>query len=55
MGDVTPKDDSFEQVTMRDNNNKPVSVVKMIFKLKHPAVDHLYDYLRNANSDNNTS
>jgi superfamily II DNA or RNA helicase len=45
MGDMTPKENLFEQTTMPNDDGNPVSVVKMIFILKHPVVDYLYDYL----------
>jgi hypothetical protein len=45
MGDVTPIDDSFEQTTLPTDDGKKVSVVKLVFKLKHPVEDHLYEYL----------
>jgi hypothetical protein len=45
MGDVTPQDNSFEQTSMRDDNGKEVSVVKMLLTLKQPVETHMYEYL----------
>jgi superfamily II DNA or RNA helicase/HKD family nuclease len=45
MGDVTPIDESFEQTTLPTDDGKKVSVVKLVFKLKHAVEDHLYEYL----------
>jgi len=45
MGDVTPIDDSFEQTTLTDDNDKEVSVVKLRFSMDQPVDDFLYDYI----------
>jgi len=45
MGDVTPIDDSFEETTLVDENNKNVSVVKVRYKMKHPVEDNIYEYI----------
>ena len=50
MGDVTPIDDSFEQTTMLDDNQKKVSVVKVKFNMNHPVENSIYDYI--TRSDN---
>ena len=45
MGDVTLIDDSFEQTTLTDDNDKEVSVVKLRFSMDQPVDDFLYDYI----------
>jgi hypothetical protein len=45
MGDVTPQDHSFEQTSMRDDQGKEISVVKMLLTLQHPVESHMYMYL----------
>jgi len=45
MGDVTPIDKTFEQTTLTDDHGKPVSVVKVIFKMNTPVEENLYNYL----------
>jgi hypothetical protein len=45
IADVTPQDNSFEQTSMRDDNGKEVSVVKMLLTLKHPVEANMYEYL----------
>jgi hypothetical protein len=47
IGQVTPKDESFIQDTMKDKNGKDVPVVKIEYVLKKPVEDHLYTYLTN--------
>jgi superfamily II DNA or RNA helicase len=47
MGDVTPIEDSFEETTMKNNNNQNISVVKMVFKMLTPVETNLYNYLTN--------
>ncbi len=45
MGDVTPIDESFEEATLLDENNKNVSVVKVKYRMNHPVEDSIYDYI----------
>lgn len=45
IGKVTPKENSFEEVKMKDKNGKPVPVVKIKFDILQPVEDHLYEYL----------
>ncbi|MES2558665.1 MAG: DUF3427 domain-containing protein [Bacteroidota bacterium] len=47
MGNVTPKDGGYEQTTMQDDDNKPVSVVKVVFHMNHIVEDSIYEYLTN--------
>lgn len=47
MGDMTPIDDSFVEDSMTNDNGKKVSVVKVKFKLSHPVVNTMYDYITN--------
>lgn len=47
IGQVEPKEDSFNQVTMKDKNGNDVPVVKIEYVLKKPVEDHLYNYLTN--------
>lgn len=49
MGDVTPIDSTFEQTFLQDDFGKPVSVVKVIFKMNTPVEENLYNYLTEAN------
>lgn len=51
MGDMVPQEGSFEQTTMSNDDGSPVSVVKMIFSLKHPVDENLYEYLRDSNTE----
>jgi hypothetical protein len=51
MGDVTPIDDSFEQTTLPTENGNEVSVVKLIFAMKHPVEDSIYEYLTTPFND----
>lgn len=51
LGDMVPQPDTFEQTTMPNDDGSPVSVVKMIFSLKHPVENNLYDYLRDGNAE----
>jgi superfamily II DNA or RNA helicase len=45
MGDVIPELDNVEESSMQSDNGKMVSVVKIIFKLKEPVSDSLYNYI----------
>lgn len=49
MGDVEPINSSFEQTFLNDDHGKPVSVVKVIFKMKTPVEENLYNYLEESN------
>ncbi len=48
MGDVTPIDDQYEQMTMPDDKGKSVSVVKMKFEMMHPVEMDMYEYITAA-------
>ncbi|MDG6244548.1 MAG: DUF3427 domain-containing protein [Methanolobus sp.] len=50
MGDVTPIDNSFEEATLVDENNKNVSVVKVRYKMNHPVEDSIYEYITTPSS-----
>lgn len=45
MGDITPIEGSYFQTTMRNDDNKLVSVVKMRFSMNHPVEDAIYNYI----------
>jgi hypothetical protein len=45
MGDVTPIDSSFEPDTLQIENGQEVPVVKLVYKMKHPVEDSIYEYL----------
>ncbi len=47
MGEVLPLpfEDSFEQTSMLDNKDKPVSVVKVKFSMHPPVEDSIYEYI----------
>lgn len=45
MGDVTPIPEAFEQTTMQGDNEKMVSVVKMMVKLHVPVMEEMYRYI----------
>jgi len=45
MGDITPKDNGFEQTVMPSGQGKSVSVVKVIFDMKQPVKHEMYKYL----------
>ena len=45
MGDVTPKEESFEPTTMLNDKMKSVSVVRMILSMNHPVEDAIYSYI----------
>lgn len=45
MGDVNPMENSFEQTTLKTEQGQDVSVVKLVFKMKHPVEDSIYEYL----------
>jgi hypothetical protein len=45
LGDVVPVKDSFTQESMPIEGGKSVSVVKLLFRLKHSVPEALYNYL----------
>lgn len=45
MGDITPIDESFKEAKISDDNGKDVSVVKIIFIMKHPVAENIYRYI----------
>lgn len=45
LGDVVPLKDSFAQESMAIEGGKSVSVVKLLFRLKHSVPEALYNYL----------
>ena len=45
MGDVNPVENFFEETFIKDDNNKDVSVVKLLFKLSTPVESRLFNYL----------
>jgi superfamily II DNA or RNA helicase len=50
MGDVTPIDESFEEATLVDENNKKVSVVKVKYRMNHPVEDSIYEYITTSSN-----
>ena len=51
LGEVKPLENSFVETSLKDDNKKDVSVVKILLKLDAPVEDSLYHYL--TNEDNN--
>lgn len=45
MGDVKPIDSTFEETTIKNDQNKDVPVVKVILELKTPVENVIYDYI----------
>lgn len=45
MGDVKPIDETFEETTIKNDQNKDVPVVKVILKLESPVESTIYNYL----------
>jgi superfamily II DNA or RNA helicase/HKD family nuclease/SOS-response transcriptional repressor LexA len=45
MGDVKPIDQSFEETTIKNDQNKDVPVVKVILELETPVESTIYNYL----------
>lgn len=45
MGDVKPIDESFEETTIKNDQNKDVPVVKVILELETPVESTIYNYL----------
>jgi SOS-response transcriptional repressor LexA len=50
IGDILPIDDSFCETTIKNDNAKNVSVVKVILKLKHPVENSIYNYITSNES-----
>ena len=48
MGDVEPIENSFEESTIKNDNGKDESVVKLKFKMNRPVKESLYSYLTSA-------
>jgi len=47
MGDVTPIGDNFEQKTMPDGKGGSVPVVKILFSMKIPVEENIFNYITN--------
>lgn len=47
MGDITPIENSFEETTILDDNNKRIPIVKVLFSMNQPVEDALYKYITN--------
>jgi len=47
MGDLKPVDDSFEEDTIKNDNNESVSVVKIKFTMDYQVEETIYNYLTN--------
>ncbi|TGL57002.1 DUF3427 domain-containing protein [Leptospira kemamanensis] len=45
MGDCEPIEESFEELTIADDDGKQVPIVRLVFHLSHPVEDKLYEYL----------
>jgi superfamily II DNA or RNA helicase/HKD family nuclease/SOS-response transcriptional repressor LexA len=52
MGDVNPVLDKVEQATMKNNDDKEISVVKFRFKLEAPVSEDMYSYLTESVNTN---
>lgn len=50
IGDMIPIDESFKQSTLKNDNGKDVSVVKVIFSMKIPVEDNIYDYIKDSSN-----
>jgi len=48
MGDIIPIDESFEQVTIKDDDGNDVSVVKVRFNMINPVEENIYKYITNG-------
>ncbi len=46
MGEVSPELNKVEQTTMRNDNGKQISVVKIRFNLANPVTANMYNYLQ---------
>lgn len=45
MGDVLPLDNTFEETTIKNDQNKDVPVVKVVLELKTPVESNVYNYI----------
>jgi mutator protein MutT len=50
LGEVKPVENSFIETSLKDDNGKDVSVVKILLKLDAPVEDSLYNYLTNEDN-----
>lgn len=48
MGDMIPIDNSFKQSTLKNDEGKDVSVVKVIFSMNNPVEDNIYEYITDS-------
>jgi superfamily II DNA or RNA helicase/HKD family nuclease len=55
MGDVKPIDESFEETTIKNDQNKNVPVVKVILELETPVESTVYNYLTYKETDEDSS
>jgi superfamily II DNA or RNA helicase/HKD family nuclease/phage repressor protein C with HTH and peptisase S24 domain len=55
MGDVKPIDKSFEETTIKNDNNKNVPVVKVILELETPVENSIYNYLTYKETNDDTT
>jgi superfamily II DNA or RNA helicase len=55
MGDVKPIDESFEETTIKNDQNKDVPVVKVILELVTPVESTIYNYLTYKETVKDTS
>jgi hypothetical protein len=55
MGDVKPIDESFEETTIKNDQNKDVPVVKVILELETPVESSVYNYLTYKETDKESS
>ncbi len=55
MGDVKPIDESFEETTIKNDQNKDVPVVKVILELETPVESTVYNYLTYKEIDEESS
>lgn len=51
MGDVKPLKNSFEETTIKNDQNVDVPVVKVILELLTPVENSIFNYLTNIHSD----
>ena len=55
MGDVKPIDNSFEETTIKNDQNEDVPVVKVILELKTPVEGSIYNYLTYVNNSDTSA
>lgn len=55
MGDVKPIDESFEETTIKNDQNKDVPVVKVVLELVTPVERTIYNYLTYKETDKESS